>query len=1022
MKTVYPQIVTSADMLKSTIQLEQLIQKLKNNNAKAAAITNSRLYGMLPFWHELMKHHIHPVIGLSVNVQLENNPVSIVLYAKNNNGYENLLKISSALETRELTILPKKWMDAYKSGLIAVYKADHHFSVEAVSELHDIFSSTHLYIGMERPNGSKQNIEEEILHAAQEKSIKITVFHMSRYVEKEDAFAYEVLNAMDQSVKLADYNRLKPSSNSYHVLGQEEWIDWFSDAPHWLDNTVEMLESCQVTFDTKQAHIMPNFPVPSAVNAKDYLRELCEEGLTIRLQEVTQSYKERLHYELQIINQMNYEHYFLIVQDFMKYAKSANILTGPGRGSSASSLVAYSLFITDVDPLMHGLLFERFLNPERITMPDIDIDFADSRRMEVIHYVAEKYGKQYVSQIITFGTLSAKAAAREVARVFGFESSTLEAISSFIPTKLGITLQEAYDQSQKLREFIQTEEIRKKWFKVALALEGLPRNASTHAAGVVLSPVPLVDVVPIQNGHDEIYLTQWPMKEIEQIGLLKMDFLGLRNLTIIERILKLVNRNQVKKFLLSDIPFNDELTFQLLQNGDTTGVFQLESAGMRNALKQIQPTKFEDVVAVNALFRPGPMESIPLYAKRKHGQLPITYEHPVLQPILKETYGILVYQEQIMQIASQMAGFTFGEADLLRRAVSKKNRDILQKERTHFVQKAIQKGHSEQAASSVYDLIVRFADYGFPKSHAVAYSVISYQMAYLKAHFPLAFYCALLSTATGNQEKLNQLVMEMKQKDISVLPPSIFKSQPFFTVENNGIRFGLQAIKGVSHAFTQKLLQQRMKRGANWGDIFDFASDLSAIYFTRKNIEPLIKAGALDDFNVERSTLLSTLDAAVKYAELVSPTEETDLFAGDASHFGKSKYIVSDPLPLMEKLHFEKEVLGQYFSEHPVISKKKMMKDKVENIWDIQQSTKNSSIKVVGLIQEIKRIRTKKGEAMAFVTIQDETGSISVTLFPEEYAKYNILLKEFSIIRIEGKSERRNGRVQILVKLVTSVD
>ncbi|SER90757.1 DNA polymerase III subunit alpha [Psychrobacillus sp. OK032] len=1017
MKTVYPQIVTSADMLKSTIQLEPLIEKLKSNHAKAVAITNSTLYGIMPFWHEMKNHQIHAVIGLSTNVQLDEKCVPLVLYAENNRGYENLLKISSSLETRELTELPKKWLAAYKDGIIAVYKGDKQFSQEALSELKDLFREDDLYVGIERTNGIKQDIEEEIIESAKQSSIKITVFHKSRYVQKEDAFAFEVLNAMDQSLKMTDRNRLKPTEDSYHVLTEKEWMEWFSDVPEWFENTKTLLERCHVQLD-KKAHIMPKFPLPSQENAKDYLRALCEEGLNIRLGEVTQKYKERLHYELQIINEMNYEDYFLIVQDFMKYAERAGILTGPGRGSSASSLVAYSLFITDVDPLQYGLLFERFLNPERITMPDIDIDFADSRRMEVIQYVAEKYGKNYVSQIITFGTLSAKAVAREVARIFGFESSTLEAISSFIPNQNGITLKEAYAQSQKLREFIQTEEIRKKWFQVALALEGLPRNASTHAAGVVLSPIPLVDIVPIQIGHDDLFLTQWPMKEVEQVGLLKMDFLGLRNLTIIERILKIINRNRTQTLSLSSIPLNDDHTFRLLQKGDTTGVFQLESAGMRHALQQIQPTKFEDIVAVNALYRPGPMESIPLYAKRKLGQLPVTFEHPVLQPILEETYGIIVYQEQIMQIASQMAGFTFGEADLLRRAVSKKNRDILQKERTHFVQKAVQLGHSELAASSVYDLIVRFADYGFPKSHAVAYSVISYQMAFLKAHFPEAFYCALLSTATGNQEKINQLVMEMKQKGISILPPSILNSQPFFTVEDDGVRFGLQAIKGVSHAFIQKLLQQR-RNGSKWGDLFDLAADLSAIHFTRKNIEPLIKAGALDYFQEERATLLATLDAAVKYAELVSPTEDTDLFEGNATHFGKSKYIRTDELPLMVKLQFEKEVLGQYFSEHPTVSKKKNMPQQVANIWDVVQSSKDWKVTVVGLIQDIKKIRTKKGESMAFVTVQDETGSISITLFPEDYAKYNSLLEDLAIIIVEGKSERRNGRTQIIGKIVS---
>ncbi|MEK4521415.1 DNA polymerase III subunit alpha [Psychrobacillus sp. FSL W7-1457] len=1012
MQTVYPQIVTSADMLKSTIQLEQLIEKLKKNNTKVAAITNSMLYGVLPFWHTLIKNEIQPVIGLTIKVQLDNGTVSLVVYAENNKGYENILKISSAMETRELDLLPKKWLSAYREGLIAVYKADPLLSKDNLIELMAIFKLSCLFIGIERPSGKPTEEESFVREIAEELDIALTVYHECRYVDKEDAFAFEVLHAMDQSVKMTDFQRKKPKPDS-HVLSYEEWIEWFADVPDWISNTKTMLERCMVVFDKKK-HIMPKYPLPVDVNAKDYLISLCEEGLKERVPLYTQAYLDRLQYEIDVISQMQYEDYFLIVQDFMKYAKRSNILTGPGRGSSASSLVAYTLYITDVDPLQYGLLFERFLNPERITMPDIDIDFADSKRMEVVRYVAEKYGQNHVSQIITFGTLSAKAAAREVARVFGFEASTMNAISSFIPSKLGITLKEAYDHSPKLREFIQTEDMRKKWFEVALKLEGLPRNASTHAAGIVLSPQPLVNTVPIQKGHDEIYLTQWPMKEVEEKGLLKMDFLGLRNLTIIERILKSIH---VKKSSISlkDIPLNDERTFSLLQKGDTTGVFQLESAGMRNALKQIRPTRFEDIVAVNALYRPGPMDSIPLYAKRKLGKAPITYEHPVLEPILRETYGIIVYQEQIMQIASKMAGFTFGEADLLRRAVSKKNREVLEKERHHFVQKAKQLGHEDQAATSVYDLIVRFADYGFPKSHAVAYSVISYQMAYLKAHYPLEFYGALLSTAIGNQEKINQLVIEMKQRGIAVLPPSIFKSQSSFSVENNGIRFGLQAIKGISYPFTQKLLQQRHKRPAKWEDIFDMASDLSAVFFTRKNIEPLVKAGALDEFGVERSTLLATIDAAVKYAELVSPTEETDLFEGDSSPFGKSKYIKMDPLPIMSKLEFEKEVLGQYFSEHPTVSKKKM-DNNIQHIWDILQSSKDSYVKVIGMVEDIRRIRTKKGEAMAFVTVQDDTGTVSITLFPDDFAKFNTLLKEQAILFIEGKKESRNGRVQIIAK------
>ncbi len=1015
MKTVYPQIVTSADMLKSTIQLEQLMEKLKKNNARAAAITNSRLYGLLPFWHAAKKHQIHPVFGLSLKVELVGE-ASVVLYARTDVGYKNLLKISSSMETREATLLPRKWLEAYKEGLSIVYKGDVQFTKENLLALKELFEG-YLYVGIVRPNGNRLKEEQEIVETASQAFVPITVYHESRYIDQSDAFAYEVLNAMDQSVKMSDPHRIKPALDA-HVPSEAEWNNWFAGNEDWLANTEAMLESCQVDMG-KTIRIMPKFPLPDGITAGDYLRKLCEDGLHQRLSPIPSKYSQRLTYELDVIKTMNYEDYFLIVQDFMKFAKNAGILTGPGRGSSASSLVAYSLGITNVDPLKYGLLFERFLNPERISLPDIDIDFADSRRMEVVHYVAEKYGKNYVSQIITFGTLSAKSAAREVARVFGFENTTLEAISSFIPNKLGITLKEAYQSSPKLREFIETEEIRKKWFQVALAIEGLPRNASTHAAGIVMSPIPIVEIVPIQKGQEEIYLTQWPMREVEEKGLLKMDFLGLRNLTIIERILKTINYHCAVKFTLEDIPLNDEKTFEMLRQGDTTGVFQLESEGMRNALRQINPTKFEDIVAVNALFRPGPMESIPLYAARKSGKAAITYEHPVLEPILKETYGIIVYQEQIMQIASQMAGFTFGEADILRRAVSKKNREILEKERKHFMQKAMEMGHTSEAAGSVYDLIVRFADYGFPKSHAVAYSIISYQLAYLKANYPIHFYGALLTSSMGNQEKINQLVMEMKHKKIPVLPPSIFKSYASFTIDDNAVRFGLQAVKGVSYPFTQKLLQKRSEN-KKWGDIFDLAADLSAVHFSRKNIEPLVKAGALDEFGEERSTLLATIDAAVKYAELINPKDEVDLFEGDANPFGKSKYVRREPMPLLDQLQFEKEVLGQYFSEHPTALLKKNAPN-IQDIWDLQRVSGSIFGKILGIILDIKKIRTKKGEAMAFVTIQDDTGTLSITLFPEEYTKYSTLLKERKIIYVEGKCERRFGKVQMVAKVLKEI-
>ena len=681
---------------------------------------------------------------------------------------------------------------------------------------------------------------------------------------------------------------------------------------------------------------------------------------------------------------MGYADYFLIVEDFMQFAREATILTGPGRGSSASSLVAYALQITQVDPLHYDLLFERFLNPERVSLPDIDIDFLDTRRQEVIQYVAKKYGKQYVAQIITFGTLSAKAVARDVARMFNFDSETLEMISKLIPNKHGITLQQAYDQSDKLREWIASEQIRGKWFNAALKLEGLPRNASTHAAGVVLSPVPLVDVVPIEDGHDGIYLTQWPMQEVEQAGLLKMDFLGLRNLTILEQIRRSIQYTHDLHIDFNRIPFQDEATFHLLQNGDTSGIFQLESDGMRQALRDIRPTHFLDIVAVNALYRPGPMEFIAVYARRKHGQEPVIMPHPALEPILRETYGVIVYQEQIMRIANVMAGFTIGEADLLRRAVSKKKREVLEEQRNAFVNGAMHQGFPAQIAEEVYALIVRFADYGFPKSHAVAYSVISYQMAYLKANFPVNFYAALLTNATGNADKLAQILAEAKVRGIEILPPSINKSMRHFKVESGKIRFSLSAIKGVPQPFLQKLIAVRTEKQQPFTDIFDVAVSLSAMQFNRKIIEPLVKAGAFDDFSKDRAILLATIDAAAKQAELIRPNEGADLFGGSMFAFGTPKHVQVEPISEKMKLQFEKEVLGFYLSDHPIVKERAKWPQVNVTVQSLLTMRENTFIKMIGFVTEVRQLRTKKGELMAFAQLEDEFGTVSLTLFPND--------------------------------------
>ncbi|MCM3611470.1 DNA polymerase III subunit alpha [Planococcus sp. MERTA32b] len=1020
---VYPCISTSADLLKSTVRLDELFPFLKEQGTSSVAIVNSKLYGVLPFWEACHQAGIHGVLGFSTSIEYDGQPYPVVLYAQSNKGYGNLLKISSALATRNRKAIPEQWLKAYKEGLICVIPNSVQWTLTDRNDVFDYTSQLfggYCYGSVQRPGGNVSDNERGFIEACNRVAMPIMATQEVKYLKKEGAFAYEVASAIGQGLKLSDDQRLQPEHTNAYAPTSEEFKNWFSDRPEWLDAAEQMLLSCKVAIQTNR-QLLPVFPLDSQVDKAEYIKKLCLDGLIDRLnvKPVSGDYLARLDYELGVIKSMGYIDYFLIVSDFMKFARNEGIMTGPGRGSSASSLVAYSLQITDVDPLEHGLLFERFLNPERVTLPDIDIDFADHRRHEVVEYVANKYGQARTAQIITFGTLSAKAVARDTARVFGFESEDLDAISKMIPSRPGTTLRSALKENAKLNDWIIAREERKTWFKTALQLEGLPRHASTHAAGVILSPSSLVDYVPIEEGNEGIYLTQWPMGELEAIGLLKMDFLGLRNLTILEQIKKLLSRGTGKSIDYRKLPLDDANTYRILAAGDTSGVFQLESDGMRNALRQIKPTAFGDIVAVNALFRPGPMEFIPLYAKRKHKQEAVSYVHPILEPVLAETHGVIVYQEQIMQIAARMAGFSLGEADILRRAVSKKKREILAQERVHFVQGALKKGFKESEATEVYDLIVRFADYGFPKSHAVAYSMISYQLAYMKANHPIYFYAAMLGNSSGNAEKTKQLLQEIKEKKIPVLPPSIQNSFTSFTIEDNKIRIGLNSVKGVPGTVIKAVIAAR-KEGGPFTSLFNVAERISAIHFTRKAFEPLIKAGALDDFELDRATLLASLDSAVKHAELVKPDEEPGLFDDMGSSFMKPKYTKASPIPENLKLDLEMEVLGFYLSTHPIEREKAQRKKGFDELKSLKHKRDKERVIVLGMVEEIKRIRTKKGDAMAFVTLQDDTGPASVTLFPEEYAKYNAILKEHAILEVQGTIENRMNRTSLICKNIST--
>lgn len=1020
MKLVYPQIVTGADFLRGINKLNYTAPLLARRGAVAASIVNRSMVGVPSFYKTMQKYGILPVIGLSVMLEIgENQTVLVYVYAENDNGYRNLLKMSSAILTSADETLPLKWFQAYCKDCVMVLSLtdsswDEMRSVEQVEKIQQHSQREHCFIGIARPFGKAHPDEEAIEMIAKTTETQIVAMYEARYLNEEDAFSYEVATAIRNGETLAQLELEQYEAQYTHIPSKEELAKWFEGREEWLTNSECYLLNCRVQLP-KKTFLMPRYPVADNQTAAQLLAEKCRTGLQERIGALPPAYEKRLSYELDVINEMRYADYFLIVEDFMRYAREQHILTGPGRGSSAGSLVAYALFITDVDPLKYQLIFERFLNPERITMPDIDIDFQDTKRMDVVTYVAKKYGKGNVAQIGTFGTLTAKAVARNVGRVFGFTQEEMNYVARLIGNQLGITLQQAFDESTELQTWIQQSDLRKKWFQTALLLEGLPRNASTHAAGIVLAPNSLVEHVPLQKGEEQLYVTQWPMGDVEAQGLLKIDLLGLRNLSLLDRIRKMIQYDQGRYLQFEKIPLDDEKTFQLFRHADLAGIFQFESQGMRETVQLVQPTRFEDIYAINALYRPGPMENIPLFAKRKNKQQAVQYMHPKLMPILKETYGIIIFQEQIIQILVQLAGYSLGEADIVRRAISKKNFDVLNNERAKFVGNASRNELSTAQAEEIFNLIVKFADYGFPKSHAVAYSLISYQLAYLKANEPAYFYAAYLSSLLGNHDKMNEVLSEAKAKGLSFLSPSIRHSQIQYTVEKGAIRIGLRSVKGIPKKFFDRLYEMR-KEQLKWTSLFDFATLIGPANFTEKIAEQLIKAGAFDDLGQHRATLLASIPAVLNHAKFSTSDSDEAMFQSFISSVTSPKYTKSEPLSMMQQLEYEKEVLGFYLSEHPVLELKKNMPQTLNAIQEIVKFGRYQKVNTLGLITELKKIRTKKGDAMAFMTIQDETGSISCTLFPRQYELYSKVLEASAFIMLTGKVEIRNDAHQIIIE------
>lgn len=1023
------QITSEYSLLESSCRIDRLIDKAKEMNFHSLALTDHNvMYGVIPFYKACKANGIKPIIGLKINIRLATSEATpeLVLLAKNNVGYQNLMKISSRIMLGsegeyQSPAISEKQLEKYTDGLLAISTGLNGIVQQDFVHIKHYFSmfKGQFFLGLEDHGlAEEKKLNLDLIRLARENDIQLVAMQEVYFLEKADAYAHECLLCIKSGAKIteADHPRLK--SDQHYLKSTEEMAMLFAHIPEAMENTRKISEMCNLEISLDE-YILPRYPLEDGMEAGKYLRELCGNGLTERYSVITDDIRERLHYELMIINKMGFNDYFLIVWDFMKFAHERNIMTGPGRGSAAGSIVAYLLRITDVDPIEHKLLFERFLNPERVTMPDIDIDFPDNRREEVIQYVMRKYGAMHVAQIITFGTLAARAAIRDVGRVLGTDTKLVDRLAKLVPGS-GITLDRARKESAEFYKLISDNEEAAELYRIAKTIEGLPRHASTHAAGVVISDKPLPNTVPLQAGHDGVPLTQFEMGPVEAVGLLKMDLLGLRNLSLLERIVEMVEQGTGEKVNLNQIPFDDEKTFQLLSSGDTTGIFQLEAEFVRRVLQRLKPNCFEDIVAVNALNRPGPMDNIPVFIKGKINPGSIVYPHPDLKPILEPTYGVIVYQEQIMQLASKMAGFSLGEADLLRRAVSKKKREILDEERVHFVNGATLNGHDEKTATEIYDLIVRFANYGFNRSHAVAYSMISYRLAYLKANYPLYFMAALLGSTIHQTSKVASYIQECKQKGIKILPPSINHSKFLFTVEGDGIRFGLLLIKNVGATSVEEILQNR--RGKDYQDLFDFCSRVSLKKVNQRVIESLIFAGCLDEFGQDRATLLASLEYALEYGEAFQKQISDEQLGLFTEHINKPNYTEVPPFGEIEKLNFEKEAIGLYLTGHPVekygVLTSYYQRTFIGNLSEVDIK----SVRVAAMVVNSKVIKTKKGDMMAFVRISDETGETDLVVFPKLYQSTSHLFREGQLLFAEATVEKDESGAKLIAQKVTDLE
>lgn len=1047
---VHLHVHSEFSLLDGASRVKNLVSYVKNLGMKALAVTDhGTMYGTIAFYQEAKKQGIKPIIGCEVYVapksRFDNFEVEgtryyhLILLAENKQGYQNLIKLVSLANIEGMYYKPridKELLRQYHEGLIClsgcmageisqmIIRDNAERAEKLVGEYIDIFGKDNYFLEIQNhgiPDETKA--AQGIIKIARKLGVKLVATNDSHYTKREDSTFHDVLLCIQTGKTLDDKDRMKFHSDDFYVKSGAQMLELFKDTPDAITNTLEIAERCNVDFEFGHLHL-PYFPIPDGLTDVAYLRKLCEERLSNRYAKITEEVTKRLDYELGIIHRMGYDSYFLIVWDFINFARSQNIAVGPGRGSAAGSIVAYVLGITDIDPLKYNLLFERFLNPERVTMPDIDIDFCYIRRDEVIEYVKRRYGEDHVAQIITFGTMAAKGAIRDVGRVMNMPYNDVDKIAKLVPQELGMTLDKALKNSPDLRSLYQEDMQVRKLIDFAKDIEGMPRHSSTHAAGVVIARDPVTDYVPVQVSEGTL-VTQYDKDYVEELGLLKMDFLGLRTLTVIADTLENIKNNRGITVDIDHISLDDELTAKMLCKGNTGAVFQLESAGMTTLVKDLHPEGFADLIPVMALYRPGPLGSgmVADFINGRHGKKKVTYVHPELEPILKETFGVILYQEQVMQIVQVLAGFTLGQADILRRAMGKKKHDVLMSQKENFMKGAIKHGLSEKLATTIFDLLLNFADYGFNKSHSAAYALVSWRTAYLKAHYPQEFMAAIL-TSLMTSNKIGEYIELCKHMGIKILPPDINASRDNFTVDGEGIRFGLAAVKNVGEAALKMIVQIREKDGA-FKSLEDFCSRVSSKYANRRALENLVKCGAFDSLGYNRAQNMAILDQAME----LGSRKLKDMASGQMDLFGEftQEPVESMTVPKvdefskMEMLGMEKDITGFYITGHPL----EEFNAKIENlatIEDMQSMADNRFVSFAGIITKAKRITTKKGDMMCFLEVEDFISSIEVVVFPKVfYDNINYLITDIPVV-VRGRINHMDDSTKIIADKVIGIE